>query len=153
MEVCLFLLINLGGELHYFACMWKVREKSKSNHRVNTVWLRNDKSKTGSQVNPSGLEVKSGVFHFGGLGSFPRHRPTPLICQWSCCGSSSHTKRDTQRRQAQIVWITCLKLSRKNIRAGFTSSQVPQIMLFLPLARQFLEGAHSRNNDNSDIHH
>ena len=46
------------------------------------------------QARPSGLVVKFCAFHFGILGSVPRYRPTPLICQWPCCGGSSHTKEE-----------------------------------------------------------
>ena len=45
------------------------------------------------RASPGGLVVKFGMLRFGGLGSVPGHRPTPLICQWPCCGFGSHTKR------------------------------------------------------------
>ena len=44
-------------------------------------------------TSPSGLVVEFGALCFGGLGSVPRCGPTPLVCQWSCCGSNSHAKR------------------------------------------------------------
>ena len=33
------------------------------------------------------------MLHFGGLALVPGNGPTPLICQWPCCGDDSHTKR------------------------------------------------------------
>ena len=50
-------------------------------------------SKTKERANPGGLVVKLGAFHFGGPGSILGHGPTPLICEWLCCGGGSHTKR------------------------------------------------------------
>ena len=47
--------------------------------------------------NPQGLAPQpSGLvcaLHFGSPGLVPGHGPTPLVCQWPCCHSSSHTKR------------------------------------------------------------
>ena len=43
-------------------------------------------------ASPSGLLVKFGVLCFSSLGSIPGHRPTPLVCQRPCCGSSSQTE-------------------------------------------------------------
>ena len=39
------------------------------------------------------LVVKFGILCFSSLGSVPAFGPIPLVCQWPCCGSSSHTKR------------------------------------------------------------
>ena len=52
------------------------------------MWIKNQ-----SEASAGGVVVKLGVLHFSGPGSGPGSRPTPLICQWPCCGSSSQTKR------------------------------------------------------------
>ena len=44
-------------------------------------------------ASPSGLVVKFGMLHHGGLGLVPGCGPTPLIHQCPCCGGSSHAKR------------------------------------------------------------
>ena len=44
------------------------------------------------RAGPSSLVVKFSALGFGGLGSVPERRPTPLVCQWPCCGGSSNTK-------------------------------------------------------------
>ena len=45
------------------------------------------------RASTNGLVVKFCALHFGGPGLVPRHGPTPLVCQWPCCGGSSHTKK------------------------------------------------------------
>ena len=45
------------------------------------------------RASPSSLVFKLGMLHFSGPGSIPGHRPTPLVCQWPCCGDGPHTKR------------------------------------------------------------
>ena len=45
------------------------------------------------RANPGGLVVKFGALCFGGLLSVSGCGPTPLVCQWPCCGGGSHTKR------------------------------------------------------------
>ena len=46
-----------------------------------------------SGASPTGLIVKFCMLHFGNLGLVPGHGPTPLVCEWPCCGSGLHTKR------------------------------------------------------------
>ena len=55
-----------------------------------------------SQASSGGLVVKVSALRFGGQGLVLGHRSTPLVCQWSCCGGGSHTKRaDWQQMLAQ----------------------------------------------------
>ena len=59
-------------------------------------------SRTKTRDSPGGLVVKLGVLCFGSPGSVSGHRPTPLVCQWPCCGccrGSSHTKKEVDWQQ------------------------------------------------------
>ena len=64
----------------------------------------------------SGLVVKFGTLHFDSLGSVPGHGPTPLVCQWPCCGGSPHTKRG---RLAADLSSGQIFLMKKKIILGY----------------------------------
>ena len=62
--------------------------------------LEIDSNKTNYRTSPGGLVVEFGALHFIGLGSIPQV-PTPLICQWPCCGGSHKKEEDWQRMLVQ----------------------------------------------------
>ena len=74
-----------------------MRAHCKNDTTDEEIWLFLDtkhlKIITG-WASPSGLVVKLGTLRFSGPGSVPGHGTTTLICQWPCCGGSSHTKRE-----------------------------------------------------------
>ena len=45
------------------------------------------------RARPGGLVVKFAALCFGNPGLVPGCKPTPLVCQWPCCGGGSHTKK------------------------------------------------------------
>ena len=51
------------------------------------------KSYSNFWASPGGLVVKFIALCFSGLDSVPEREPTPLVCQWPCCGSGWHTKK------------------------------------------------------------
>ena len=51
------------------------------------------------RASPRGFVVEFGVLRYGGPGLVPGCQPTPLVCQWSCCGSSLHIKKEEDWQQ------------------------------------------------------
>ena len=87
----------------YIVCLllvWMLCKIYMMSCEIVSPFILEDICKFGIRVSPGGVVVKFGVLHFGG-----QHGCIPLICQWPCCGSGSHTKRGRLAADVSSGWI------------------------------------------------
>ena len=83
-------------------------------HTNEYLWLRKEEG----WASPSGLLVKFSLLCFRGPGLVPRHGPTPLVFQWSCCGSGSRTERGRFATDVSSWQISLSKKQNKKNKEG-----------------------------------